>query len=77
MDHLEARIVALKQQEEIDRLRPALDGNAIMAHLGLRPGPLVGRAWQMLLDARMERGPMSEEEAYALLDAWAAEQGLS
>jgi poly(A) polymerase len=76
MDHLEARIVELKQQEQIDKIRPALDGNAIMAHLGLEPGPLVGRAWKMLLDARMEQGPMTAEAAYALLDAWADEHGL-
>ena len=76
MDDLEARIVALRKREEMDSIRPALDGTAIMAHLGLEPGPLVGRARKMLLDARMERGPMSDEEAYELLDAWAAEQGL-
>ena len=76
MDDLEARIVALKEREEVDKIRPALDGTAIMAHLGLEPGPLVGRAWNMLLEARMERGPMTADEAYELLDAWAAEQGL-
>ena len=76
MDDLEARIVELKQREEIESIRPALDGTAIMAHLGLEPGPLVGRARKMLLDARMERGPMSDDEAYTLLDAWAEEQGL-
>jgi poly(A) polymerase len=47
-----------------------------MSHLGLRPGPLVGEAWQMLLEARLDHGPMSEAEAYALLDAWATERDL-
>jgi poly(A) polymerase len=76
MDHLEARIARLAEEEELGKLRPALDGNAIMERLGIPPGPLVGRAYAMLLEARIERGPMDEDEAGALLDAWAAEQGL-
>ena len=76
MDDLERRIHRLAQEEELNRLRPPLDGNAIMAHLGLTPGPLVGRAYKMLLDARIERGPMSDDEAYELLDQWAVAQGL-
>ncbi len=70
VDELEERVVQLRQQEELDALRPALDGNAIMEHLGLRPGPLVGAAWQHLLELRIERGPMSESEAHEALDAW-------
>ena len=77
MDELEERIALLQQQEEIGKIRPALDGRQIMEHLGLEPGPLVGRARQALLDARLERGPMAAEEAYAFLDAWAIEQGLA
>jgi poly(A) polymerase len=76
MDDLEERIVRLQQEEELSRLRPALDGNQIMARLGIGPGPLVGSAYRMLLDARIEHGPMTEEEAGALLDAWAQEQDL-
>ncbi len=75
MDDLEARIAALREQEALDAIRPPLDGNQIMRHLGLEPGPDVGRARQMLLDARLDQGPMSEEEAYALLDAWADRDG--
>jgi poly(A) polymerase len=75
MDDLEARIARLAEEEELGRLRPALDGNAIMAHLGIPPGPQVGRAYAMLLEARIEQGPMTAEEATALLDRWAAEQG--
>jgi poly(A) polymerase len=74
MDDLEARIVRLAEQEELARIRPTLDGNQIMAHLGLQPGPLVGEAWNMLLEARLDHGPMSEEEAYALLDRWSEEK---
>lgn len=76
MDHLEARIAALQAEEEIRSIRPALDGREIMDYLGLEPGPLVGRARTALLNARLERGPMTAQEAYALLDAWAREQGL-
>lgn len=75
MDELEERIDELRRQEELDRLRPALDGHQIMAHLGLDPGPLVGEAWNHLLELRLEHGPMSEQEAYAALDRWAAERG--
>jgi poly(A) polymerase len=73
MDDLEARIAQLEAQEELRALRPALDGRQIMEYLGLEPGPLVGKARAMLLDARMDRGPMPEEDAYALLDGWAAQ----
>lgn len=70
MDELEERIAALKRQEELDKLRPALDGHQIMAHLGIEPGPLVGEAWDYLLELRIEQGPMPEEQARAALDAW-------
>ena len=71
MDDLEARIARLEKEEELANVRPALNGHQIMRHLGLRPGPLVGEAWSMLLEARLDQGPMSEEQAYALLDRWA------
>jgi poly(A) polymerase len=76
VDDLERRIEELEAQEELDKIRPALDGNQIMAHLGLKPGPLVGQAWNFLLEERLERGPMDEAEAYGVLDEWAREQGL-
>jgi poly(A) polymerase len=74
MDDLEERIEQLREQEEVDRIRPALDGHQIMAHLRIEPGPVVGQAWRMLKEARLEHGPMTADEARALLDAWAAEQ---
>jgi len=73
-DHLEARIARLREQEELDAIRPDLDGNAIMAILGVPPGPAVGRAWAYLKDLRMERGPLSPEHAEAELRRWWAEQ---
>ena len=76
-DSLERRIDELAAQEDMDRLRPDLDGNEIMAILGLRPGPHVGAAYKHLLELRIERGPMSHDEAVAELRLWAAEQGLT
>jgi len=75
-DELERRIAELAEQEELHRLRPALDGNEIMTELGIGPGPVVGRAYRHLLELRIERGPMSRDEAVAELRAWAAAQGL-
>jgi poly(A) polymerase len=74
VDELEERIDHLQALEEIEALRPALDGEAIMAHLGIAPGPLVGRAWNMLLELRIEQGPMDEDAARAALDAWWTQQ---
>jgi len=70
VDDLEVRIVELREQEELDALRPPIDGNQIMRHLGVRPGPVVGEAWQFLLEERLDRGPMTDDEAYAALDTW-------
>jgi poly(A) polymerase len=74
MDALEARIAELRAREELDRIRPDLDGNQVMAHLGVKPGRVVGDALTMLLEARLEEGPLGEEEAYRRLDAWYAER---
>ncbi len=74
---LEERIVELRQQEELDALRPPIDGNAVMAHLGLPPGPLVGEAVRLLTEHRIEHGPFTDQEALALLDAWWAERGAT
>jgi len=75
-DALEARIERLRQEEDLARVRPDLDGNAIMELLGVQPGPLVGRAWRHLKELRLERGPLSREEAELELRRWAADQGL-
>mgnify|MGYP000935159163 FL=1 len=73
-DELEERIARLSEQEELDAIRPDLDGNQIMAALGIGPGREVGAAYQFLLDLRMDRGPLSEEDATAALLAWWAER---
>lgn len=74
-DELEQRIAILKEQEELDAIRPDLDGNEIMALLGIPPGRLVGQAYEHLLALRMERGPLSHDEAVAELRAWHSAQG--
>jgi len=76
-DTLEARIAELRAQEELDRIRPDLDGNEIMSLLDIRPGPLVGRAYQHMLALRMERGPLPHDEAVAELRRWAADNDLT
>jgi poly(A) polymerase len=75
-DALEERIARIAAEEDLARVRPDLDGNEIMRLLGLPPGPLVGRAWRHLKELRLDRGPLSREEAEAELLAWAREQGL-
>jgi poly(A) polymerase len=69
-DGLEERIAALKEQEELDAIRPDLDGNEIMATLGLPPGPEVGAAYKFLLEQRIERGPLGHDAAVEALRAW-------
>jgi poly(A) polymerase len=77
-DALEARVARLQAQEELDAVRPDLDGNAIMKILGIPPGREVGQAWSHLKELRLERGPLSPDEARAeLLQWWAARQGDS
>ncbi|MBC3186496.1 CCA tRNA nucleotidyltransferase [Corynebacterium sp. zg-331] len=73
-DRLEERIEEIQAREDLARVRPDLDGNEIMAILGLRPGPEVGRAWAYLKEVRLERGPMERDEAVALLREWWARQ---
>ncbi len=75
MDELETRIAELREQEELDSIRPPLDGRQVMELLGVKPGRVVGEALEFLLEARLDDGPISEEEAYARLAAWAREAG--
>ncbi len=75
MNELERRIAELREQEELDAIRPDLDGNQVMVHLGIKPGPEVGRALEFLTELRLAEGPLGEPEALRRLDAWWAEQG--
>ncbi len=74
-DGLEDRIAQLQQQEELDSIRPDLDGNQIMSILDVPPGPAVGQAYKHLLELRLENGPMEYEAAVAALREWWARQG--
>jgi poly(A) polymerase len=69
-DDLEVRIARLREQEELDAVRPDLDGTEIMEILGLRPGREVGAAYKYLLELRMERGPLGAQVAREELLAW-------
>jgi poly(A) polymerase len=75
-DALEARIEVLREEEELDRIRPELDGEEIMRILGLTPGPLVGKAWNFLLELRLSEGLLGRERATEELLAWAARVGI-
>jgi poly(A) polymerase len=70
MDQLEQRIAELREREALDSIRPEIDGNEVMAHLGIPPGPLVGEALEFLLELRLEEGPVGKDEAYRRLDQW-------
>jgi poly(A) polymerase len=72
-DSLEERILKLMEEEELEKIRPDLDGLEIMAILGISPSPIVGRAYQYLLDLRMDRGPLGPEVAKAELLKWWSE----
>jgi poly(A) polymerase len=69
-DQLEQRIALLAAQEELDSIRPELDGQQIMAILQIPAGPIVGEAYRFLLDLRLDRGPIGEELATEALHAW-------
>lgn len=73
-DGLEERIAQLQEQEELDAIRPDLDGNEIMKTLGVGPGPVIGKAYAFLLELRLEHGPMEYDVAVEKLKKWWAAQ---
>ncbi|SCF63768.1 poly(A) polymerase [Streptomyces sp. Ncost-T10-10d] len=73
-DGLEERIAQLQEQEELDAIRPDLDGNEIMETLGVGPGPVIGKAYAFLLELRLEHGPMGHDVAVEKLKKWWAAQ---
>ena len=72
-----ARLAELRELEELDSIRPELDGVAVMAHLGIPPGRDVGAALEFLLQIRLDEGLLGEEEIVRRLDAWWAERRAS
>jgi poly(A) polymerase len=77
MDELEDRITELREREELARIRPALDGRAVMEILGIPPGPTVGRALDFLLELRLDDGLTDPGEARGRLLEWAEREGLA
>ncbi len=75
MDDLEERIAELAEAEELAKIRPELDGKAVMDHLGIGPGREVGEALQFLLDIRLDEGVLGEDEVTRRLDEWWAARG--
>jgi hypothetical protein len=72
-DDLEQRIEEISQKEELNAMRPDLNGEQIMQILGIKAGPEVGSAYKFLLELRIENGPLGEEEATKrLLEWWSA-----
>ncbi len=70
MDELEHRLADLRQREELDALRPELDGEEVMGLLGVPPGPLVGEALRFLMQVRLDEGLIGEEEVRGRLLKW-------
>jgi poly(A) polymerase len=74
MDELEVRIAELREREDLNRLRPALDGVAVMALLDVKPSPVVGRALEFLMEIRLDEGEITPQEAAVRLREWWSEQ---
>jgi poly(A) polymerase len=74
MDELEQRLAELAAREALEAIRPELDGNEVMKHLGIGPGPAVGAALEHLLAVRLDEGLIGKDEAYRRLDRWWAER---
>jgi len=77
IDELEARIAELRAKEELDAIRPPLDGRQVMELLGVEPGRVVGEALEFLLELRLDEGPIAEADAFERLRAWASERGIT
>lgn len=74
-DDLEERIAAVREQEELDSIRPELDGHQIAEVLGIAPGPVLGEAYRYLLQVRLDEGPIGEDAAAERLRTWWAQRG--
>ena len=76
INELEERIAELGAKEEISRLRAPIDGYQVMGYLGIGPGPLIGDIMGLMLERRIDEGPYSVGEAYAMVRDWAMAQGI-
>jgi poly(A) polymerase len=77
IDDLEERIARLSEQEELASLRAPINGNDVMAYLGLQSGPAIGEIMTILLEKRIEDGPYPASEAYEIARSWALEKGMA
>lgn len=77
IDELEERIEILSAREELARLRPPIDGNQVMAYLGIEPGPKVGEIMDVLMEKRIDDGPYSALEGFAVAREWAIGEGMA
>ena len=76
IDELEERTELLRAREELDALRPPVDGHDVMGYLGIGPGPMVGSFLEVLLDKRIDDGPYGRSEAFAILRELALAEGM-
>jgi poly(A) polymerase len=76
IDELEERIAVLSAKEEMASLRAPVDGNELMAYLGMEPGPAVGEIMDILLEKRIDDGPYPVSEALAIARSWALDRGM-
>ena len=74
LDDLERRIAELAREEAIKAERPEVDGDRVIAHLGIEPGPVVGQALRFLLELKRSEGDLGETAVLDRLDAWWLDQ---
>ena len=74
VDELERRISDLAEADRRRAERPLLGGEAVMARLGLEPGPDVGAAMTFLLALKRAEPDLDVAATEDRLDAWWAER---
>lgn len=70
VDELEARIVRLAKAQRRAAERPQINGDAVMAHLGVGPGRHIGEALAWLLELKRTHGQLDIDDLYGRLDDW-------
>jgi poly(A) polymerase len=51
-----------------------VDGTEIIDVLGIKPGPMVGKAYRHMLEYRLDNGPTPHDTAVEELKRWYADQ---
>ena len=70
MEDLERRVDEVAAADAHAADRPQIDGTEVMAHLGIEPGPQVGKVLRWLTDLRRSEGDLPSEELLERLDGW-------